>query len=56
MPTARTSASSPLRVASVTPGYGYGRIGIPERWLDRVAWKDRLVEAAQRLLPASPVT
>ena len=28
MPTARTSASSPLRIASVTPGDGHGRIGI----------------------------
>ena len=28
MPTERTGASSPLRIASVTPGDGYGRIGI----------------------------
>ena len=28
MPTARTSASSPLRVAAVAPGEGHGRIGI----------------------------
>ena len=45
-------------VAAVTgqlAGALYGLSGIPERWLDRVAWKDRLLEAAQRLLPASPV-
>ena len=44
-------------VAAVTgqlAGALYGLSGIPERWLDRVAWKDRLLEAAQRLLPASP--
>ena len=43
-------------VAAVTgqlAGALYGLSGIPERWLDRVAWKDRLLEAAQRLLPAS---
>ena len=28
MPTPRTSESSPLRVAAVTPGEGHGRIGI----------------------------
>ena len=44
-------------VAAVTgqlAGALYGLSGIPERWLDRIAWKDRLLEAAQRLLPPSP--
>ena len=44
-------------VAAVTgqlAGALYGLSGIPGRWLDRLAWKDRLLEAAQRLLPASP--
>ena len=44
-------------VAAVTgqlAGALYGLSGIPEHWLERVAWKDRLLEAAQRLLPASP--
>ena len=44
-------------VAAVTgqlAGALYGLSGIPERWLERVAWKDRLLEAAQMLLPASP--
>ena len=44
-------------VAAVTgqlAGALYGLSGIPERWLDRVAWKGRLLDAAQRLLPESP--
>ena len=44
-------------VAAVTgqlAGALYGVSGIPDRWLNRLAWKDRLVETAQRLLPASP--
>ena len=31
----------------------YGLSGIPEGWLERVTWKDRMVETAQRLLPDS---
>ena len=41
-------------VAAVTgqlAGALYGLSGIPERWLDQVAWKDRLMDTAQRLLP-----
>ena len=41
-------------VAAVTgqlAGALYGLSGIPERWLDQVAWKDRLLDTAQRLLP-----
>ena len=44
-------------VAAVTgqlAGALYGLSGIPDRWLDQLAWKDRLIEAAQRLLPPSP--
>ena len=44
-------------VAAVTgqlAGALYGLSGIPDPWLDRLAWKDRLLETAQRLLPASP--
>ena len=64
-----TSESSPLRVAAVTLGADdadtvaavtgqlagalYGLSGIPDRWLDRLAWKDRLIDAGERLLPAS---
>ena len=69
MPTPRTSDSSPLRVAAVTLGADdadtvatvtgqlagalYGLRGIPDRWLDRLAWKDRLIDAGERLLSAS---
>ena len=41
-------------VAAVTgqlAGALYGLSRIPERWLERVAWKDRLLDTAQRLLP-----
>jgi len=44
-------------VAAVTgqlAGALHGLSGIPDRWLDRLAWKDRLIETAQRLLPPSP--
>ena len=40
-------------VAAVTgqlAGALYGLNGIPDRWLDRLAWKDRLMDAAHRLL------
>ena len=40
-------------VAAVTgqlAGALYGLSGIPDGWLDRLAWKDRLMEAAHRLL------
>ena len=43
-------------VAAVTgqlAGALYGLSGIPETWLERVAWRDRLLETAGRLLPAS---
>ena len=43
-------------VAAVTgqlAGTLYGLSGIPDHWLDRLAWKDRLIEAAERLLPPS---
>ena len=43
-------------VAAVTgqlAGAIHGLSDIPEPWLARLAWRDRLVEAAQRLLPPS---
>ena len=39
-------------VAAVTgqlAGAIYGRSGIPSDWLERIAWKDRLVDTAERL-------
>ena len=41
-------------VAAVTgqlAGAMYGLSGIPERWLEQVAWRDRLLDTAKRLLP-----
>ena len=43
-------------VAAVTgqlAGALYGLSGIPDEWLERVAWRDRLLQAARRLLPAT---
>lgn len=43
-------------VAAVTgqlAGALYGLRGIPDRWLDRLAWKDRLIEVGERLQRAS---
>ena len=43
-------------VAAVTgqlAGALYGLSGIPDEWLERVAWRDRLLKAARRLLPAT---
>ena len=43
-------------VAAVTgqlAGALYGLRGIPEPWLERLVWKDRLLTAGRRLLPAS---
>ena len=42
-------------VAAVTgqlAGALYGLSGIPEPWLERLVWKDRLLAAGRRLLPA----
>ena len=44
-------------VAAVTgqlAGAIYGLSGIPEYWLDQIAWKDRLLDTAQRLLEPFP--
>ena len=44
-------------VAAVTgqlAGALYGLSGIPECWLGRLAWKDRLLETAKRFLPEVP--
>ena len=32
----------------------YGLSGIPERWLERLVWRDRLLAAGRRLVAASP--
>ena len=44
-------------VAAVTgqlAGGIYGLSGIPTHWLDQIAWKDRLLDTAQRLLEPVP--
>ena len=44
-------------VAAVTgqlAGSIYGLSGIPMHWLDQIAWKDRLLDTAQRLLEPVP--
>lgn len=46
-------------VAAVTgqlAGAIYGRSGIPKEWLDRIAWKNRLLDAARRLAEPVPGT
>ena len=44
-------------VAAVTgqlAGAIYGLSGIPTDWLERIAWKDRLLDAADRLAEPLP--
>ena len=47
-------ADTVAAVAGQLAGALYGLDGIPATWLERVAWKDRLLEAGRRLLPSSP--
>ena len=45
-----------VTVAAVTGQFAgalYGLSGIPGTWLERLVWKDRLLAAGRRLLPAS---
>ena len=46
-------ADTVAAVAGQLAGAIYGLDGIPHAWLERVAWKDRLLEAGRRLLPSS---
>jgi len=58
VPLAANLADDADTVAAVTcqlAGALYGLSGIPETWLSRLAWKDQLLEAGRRLLPASLV-
>ncbi len=45
--TARATSSA---VTGQLAGALYGLRGIPETWLSRLAWKDRLLEVGRRLL------
>ena len=46
-------ADTVAAVAGQLAGALYGLSGIPDPWLERVAWKDRVLAAGRRLLPAS---
>ena len=43
-------ADTVAAVAGQLAGALYGLTGIPERWIDRLAWKDRLLAEALKLL------
>ena len=47
-------ADTVAAVAGQLAGALYGLDGIPDTWLERVAWKARLLAAGRRLLPSSP--
>ena len=46
-------ADTVAAVAGQLAGALYGLSGMPEAWLKRVAWSNRLLAAGQRLLPPS---
>ena len=47
-------ADTVAAVAGQLAGALYGLDGIPDTWLERVAWKERLLAAGRRLLPSPP--
>ena len=47
-------ADTVAAVAGQLAGALYGLDGIPDTWLERIAWKERLLAAGRRLLPSSP--
>ena len=47
-------ADTVAAVAGQLAGALYGLGGIPDEWLERLAWRDRLQKAARQLLPSSP--
>jgi len=49
-------ADTAAAVTGQLAGALYGLSGIPDDWLERVIWKDRLLEAGERLLPAAHTT
>ena len=46
-------ADTVAAVAGQLAGAIYGLDGIPDAWLERIAWKGRLLAAGHRLLPSS---
>ena len=47
-------ADTVAAVAGQLAGALYGLSGIPEPWLERLVWRDRLLAEGRRLLPSSP--
>lgn len=47
-------ADTTAAIAGQLAGAVYGFSAIPQHWLDRLAWKDRIVGIAQRLFVAGP--
>lgn len=52
----REDADTTAAIAGQLAGAIYGLSGIPSEWLERVAWRDRLEEAARTLAHSRPVT
>ena len=46
-------ADTTAAITGQLAGALYGASGIPEAWLQRLAWHDRLLAAADRLIDAS---
>ena len=47
-------ADTVAAVAGQLAGAIYGLSGIPQQWLDQIAWKDRLLDAAEKLVEPAP--
>ncbi len=47
-------ADTSAAVTGQLAGAIYGLSGIPQEWLDQVAWTDRLIDTAKRLLDPAP--
>lgn len=48
------SAGTSAAITGQLAGAFYGIEGIPEEWLDRLAWRDRFIECAEELCKQSP--
>jgi ADP-ribosyl-[dinitrogen reductase] hydrolase len=52
----REDADTTAAIAGQLAGAIYGLSGIPSEWLERLAWRDRVEEAARRLAHGRPAT
>ena len=50
----RADADTVAAVTGQLAGSLYGLSGIPEKWLGRIAWRERLLDTAQGLLDTRP--